>query len=72
MSKPTAEEEEEIEIDDYSDATEYSIGYSIPDNQVKIQFLNEFGVLSNFITDAAGAYEFANRILRAYDKLEGL
>lgn len=71
MSKP-ATPEEEIEIDDYNDATEYSIGYSIPDNQVKIQFHNEFGVLSSFITDAAGAYEFANRILRAYDKLEGL
>lgn len=64
--------DEEIEITDYEDATEYSIGFSIPDGQVNIQFHNEFGVLSSFVTDAAGAYEFANRVLRAYDKLEGL
>lgn len=68
-TKPT---EEEIEITDYNDATEYSIGFSIPDGQVNIQFHNEFGVLSSFVTDASGAYELANRILRAYDKLEGL
>lgn len=61
------EEEEEL-----VDATEYSIGFSIPDNAVRIRFHNEFGVLSSFETDAAGAYEFAHRILRAYDKLEGL
>jgi len=59
-------EEEEV------DATEYSIGFSIPDNEIRLQFHNEFGVLSSFVTDAAGAYELAHRILRAYDKLEGL
>lgn len=61
-----------IEIEEDLDATEYSIGYSIPDNSLRIQFHNDFGVLSSFTTDAAGAYELANRILRAYDKLEGL
>lgn len=60
------------EEDDLVDATEYSIGYSVPDNAMRLQFHNEFGVLSSFQTDAAGAYELAHRILRAYDKLEGL
>jgi len=64
--------EEEIEITDIEDATEYSIGYNIPDGEMSIRFYNEFGVLSSYVTDAAGAYELANRILRAYDKLEGL
>ena len=66
------EPEIELDDDDLVDATEYSIGFSIPDNAVRIMFHNEFGVLSVFETDAAGAYEFANRILRAYDKVEGL
>jgi hypothetical protein len=61
-----------IEIGDEIEATEYSIGFSIPDNEVRIQFHNEFGVLSSLVVDAAGAYEFAQRLLRAYDKVEGL
>ncbi len=61
-----------VKLIDDIDATEYSIGYSIPDNQMMLKFHNEFGVLSSFITDAPGAYELAQRILRAYDKLEGL
>lgn len=66
-------QEPEIELDDdLVEATEYSIGFSIPDNALRLRFHNEFGVLSSFETDAAGAYELAHRILRAYDKLEGL
>lgn len=61
-----------IELLDDTDATEYSIGFSIPDNQMRVRFHNEKGMLSNFITDAPGGYELAQRILRAYDKLEGL
>jgi hypothetical protein len=61
-----------IEIEDEIDATEYSIAFSIPDNEVRLQFQNEFGVLSSFVTDASGTYELAQRLLRAYDKLEGL
>ncbi len=61
-----------IEIEDDVDATEYSIGYNIDDNSLRLKFHNEFGTLSSFVTDAAGAYELAQRILRAYDKLEGL
>jgi hypothetical protein len=66
------DDEEIIEFQDDIAATEYSIGYSIPDNEMRIQFHNEFGVLSSFVTDAPGAYEFAQRVLRAYDKLEGI
>lgn len=61
-----------IELQDEIEASEYSIGYSIPDNEARVQFHNELGVLSSFITDSAGLYEFAQRCLRAYDKLEGL
>jgi hypothetical protein len=63
---------DDLQIIDNIEATEYTIGYSIEDNEMRIQFHNEFGVLSSMVTDAAGAYELANRILRAYDKLEGL
>lgn len=61
-----------IELQDEVDATEYSIGYSIPDNEAILRFHNEKGVLSNFVTNAAGVYELAQRLLRAYDKLEGI
>jgi hypothetical protein len=66
------EDDEDDEIEAEIEALEYSIGYSIPDNEMRIRFYNEDGPLSSFITDAAGAYEFAHRVLRAYDKLEGL
>lgn len=61
-----------IALIDEVDATEYSIGVSIPDNAFKLEFHNQFGMLSSFVTDSAGAYELAQRILRGYDKLEGL
>lgn len=57
---------------DEIDATEYSIGTDIDSNQGCLKFHNEFGELSRFITDAAGIYELAQRLLRAYDKLEGI
>jgi hypothetical protein len=72
MPNQEKDDEETIEFQDEIDATEYSIGYSIPDNEMRIRFHNEFGVLSSFVVDAPGAYEFAQRVLRAYDKLEGL
>jgi hypothetical protein len=54
------------------DATEYSIAFSIPDNEMVLKFHNEVGVLSNFVTDSQGTYDLAQRLLRAYDMLEGL
>jgi len=54
------------------DATAYSIGYSIDDGEARILFHNGTGTISSFITDAPGLYEFAQRCLRAYDKLEGI
>jgi hypothetical protein len=68
---PAVKEPVVVEIEDV-EATEYTIGYSINDNAMRLQFYNEVGVLSSFVTDASGAYELANRILRAYDTLEGL
>lgn len=62
----------EAENEEFIQATAYTIGYSIPDNEARIQFHNEFGVLSSFVGDAEAIYDFAQRLLRAYDKLEGL
>jgi hypothetical protein len=72
MAEIEHEDDAAVEISDDIAATEYTIGYSIDDNEMRIQHHNEFGVLSSLILDATGAYEYANRILRAYDKLEGL
>jgi hypothetical protein len=58
-------------IDDIEAAT-YTIGTDIDGNEARVAFHNHFGILSTFTTDAAGLYEFAQRLLRAYDKLEGL
>lgn len=66
------EDEPIIALEDKTEATEYTIGYNIADNEMRLRFYNEAGVLSSFVTDAPGAYEMAQRILRAYDKLEGL
>lgn len=55
-----------------TDATAYSIGYNIKEGEARIKFHNDLGTLSCFVTDAPGIYELAQRLLRAYDKLEGL
>jgi hypothetical protein len=55
-----------------SDADAYSIGVSIPDGEARVRFYNEFGLLSSFVTDSTGLYDLAQRLLRAYDQLEGI
>ncbi len=75
MSENLVEEDGDepiIEFTDDVDATEYSIGYSIADNEACLKFHNEFGVLSVFVTDASGLYDLIQRLNRTYDKLEGL
>jgi hypothetical protein len=59
-------------LDDDMDATKYSININIDEDSMRIQFHDEAGLLSTFTTDSYGGYEFAQRLLRAYDKLEGL
>jgi hypothetical protein len=68
-----AEQEIEIQLDEdiLIEATEYQIGV-VSDDRMQIRFVNDDGILSTFTTDSAGAYEFAHRVLRGYDKLEGL
>lgn len=61
-----------IELEDEVDATEYSLGFNINDGAACLKFHNEFGVLSVFTTDSQGIYDLAQRLLRVYDKLEGL
>ena len=61
-----------IALVDEIDATEYSIAFSIPDKEMVLKFHNEVGVLSNFVTDSQGTYDLAQRLLRVYDRLEGL
>lgn len=61
-----------IELVDEIDATKYSIGLSRTDNEMILKFHNKAGVLSVFVTDSQGTYDLAQRLLSAYDKLEGL
>jgi hypothetical protein len=61
-----------IELMEDIDATEYSIGFNLHDGEARVQFHNEFGVLSSFVTDSQGVYDFAQRLLRVYDQMEGL
>lgn len=64
----------EITLDDADlEADSYGIAIDIPSNEMRVRFYDaDGGVLSDFTTSAAGAYEFAHRILRSYDKLEGI
>jgi hypothetical protein len=73
-NEPEIELTEELmmELLEDSEATEYTIETNIDDNAFRLQFHNEDGVLSSFTTDSGGAYDLAQRIMRAYDKLEGL
>ena len=59
-------------LDEDAEATEYTIETSQDNGVMRIRFHNEDGLLSSLTTDSAGAYEFAQRILRSYDILEGL
>jgi hypothetical protein len=55
-----------------SEATEYTIETNLNDGAFRLQFHNEDGILSSYTTDAQGAYDLAQRIMRSYDKLEGI
>ena len=75
MAKEVIKVDEELllELDlDNAEATEYSININIDEGSMRIQFHDEDGLLSTLTTDSYGGYEFAQRLLRAYDKLEGL
>jgi hypothetical protein len=65
-------DERVIELLDDTEATTYNINININDNEMCINFINAKGVLASLVTDAPGAYDLASRILRAYDKLEGI
>lgn len=75
------EHEPEIEIDEElllelvedPEVSDYTIQTNINDGAFRLTFKNEGGeLLGCFTTDSAGAYDLAQRILKAYDKLEGL
>lgn len=71
--KETVDGELELEFIDDIEADEYTIMTSIPNNEMQISFVNSNGdLLSQFTCEAADAYLFATRILKAYDKLEGI
>jgi hypothetical protein len=70
-------EAEELELDiteeEAFEAHEYGISTNVDDNTFRLQFYDEDrNVLSSFVSDAADAYTLAQRILRAYDILEGI
>jgi hypothetical protein len=73
MSQEQEAEELDLEFIDDIEADEYTIMTSIPNNEMQISFVNADGdVLSTFTCEAADAYLFATRIMKAYDKLEGI
>ncbi len=55
-----------------NEATEYSIATDVKAGECKLEFFNEYGSLSTFIGGPDEIYSMAQRLLRAYDKLEGL
>ncbi len=69
-------EEMEIDIELSADilveANSYSIKTNIDEGKMCIQFYNEEGVLSSLTTDSVGAFDFAQRVLRGYDHMEGI
>lgn len=55
-----------------NEATEYSIATDVTACECKLEFFNEGGTLSTFIGGPDEIYSLATRLLKAYDKLEGL
>lgn len=62
----------DIEDDEGDIATDYEIQISEPDREMRIVHRDEDGVISSMILTSDEAYTYAHRILRGYDKLEGL
>lgn len=54
------------------EANDYEIAVDVPGGEMMILFRNDIGVLSTHVMPSHEAYAFAQRILRGYDKIEGL
>lgn len=54
------------------EATEYAVGVDVKKGEGRLEFRNDGGVLCTFTGDPTQIYELAQRLMRAYDKLEGL
>ena len=61
-----------IELNAINEATEYSIETNIDDGMMKLGFYNEHGELATYTMVSEEAYAFAQRVLRGYDRLEGI
>lgn len=62
-------------LDETLEADQYCIGTDIDAGLMRLQLHSAeegVGLLGSLTVDSAGAYELAHRILRGYDKLEGL
>ncbi len=69
----SASEKEAMVTEAMLTAEDYEIGISIPDNEMRITMIDDCGdPISFFICDAPEAYAFAQKILKAYDELEGI
>jgi hypothetical protein len=65
-------DELEIELIGDTEATEYSIATDLAAGEAKLEFFNDGGSISTFVGTSDEIYTLAQRLLRAYDKLEGL
>jgi hypothetical protein len=54
------------------EATDYEIAVDVPGGEMMILFKNNIGVLSTHVMSSHEAYTFAHRMLRGYDRIEGL
>lgn len=72
----TVEGELDMEIvadEEATVATGYEIAICPAENEMRIMFRNEAGeIISSYVCNAANAYEMASKMLKGYDKLEGI
>jgi hypothetical protein len=61
-----------VELHADNEATEYSIETNIDDKMLRLGFYNEHGELAKYTMASPEVYEFAHRLLRGYDRLEGI
>lgn len=57
---------------DPTEANDYEIAVDVPGGEMMILFKNDTGVLSTHVMSSHEAYTFAQRMLRGYDRIEGL
>lgn len=69
MSQPA---QVDLDNDTGEIATDYAIDIDMASNEMRIQHCDEDGVICTQVLTAPEAYTYAQKILRGYDRLEGI